>query len=335
LKRQLLITFDYELFLGKRSGTVQQCLIKPSRLILEVLEKHNVKHALFFVDTTYLLRLKQQQNEKCKSDFLLITEQLKQILKKGHYLFPHLHPHWLDAKYNEGLNQWDLSDINRYRLHKLSSAEARNLFNESFALLSEIYESAGVLPQMDSYRAGGWCIQPFSFFEPVFRQLGIVNDFSVLKGIKNTNDLCSYDFTAAPPENIYKFTNDVNIKDPKGHFTEFAISSIHMAPLTKWFNKLLLKYLSITKNHNLGDGISNDLSAGAIHRQNDNEMIAIELLTKAKLKTYLNFMTENNYMHFISHPKMLSKHNIETFDTFLEKVKRRYDVITDYKKMID
>lgn len=335
MKKNLLITFDYELFLGSRSGTVDNCLIKPTNLIVDVLKKHKIKNAIFFVDTTYLLRLKQQQNKKCKSDFLLITEQLKQMVKKGHYLFPHLHPHWVDAKYDEELNQWDLSDINRYRMHKLSSNEAQTLFNESLTFLSGIYESEGILPKIDSYRAGGWCIQPFSFFEPIFRKFGITNDFSVLKGIKNINDLCSYDFTVAPPENIYKFTNDVNVKDPNGPFTEFAISSIHIAPLTKWFNKFLLKYLSITKNHNLGDGISNTLSAGGIHSQNDNEMIAIELLTKAKLNTYLNFMTENNYMHFISHPKMLSKHNIETFDVFLKRTKHKYELTTDYKMMVD
>ncbi|MBK7667512.1 MAG: hypothetical protein IPJ32_09355 [Sphingobacteriaceae bacterium] len=52
--RNLLFTFDYELFLGKRSGTVENCILKPTDKILELFSKYKVTKAIFFVDTTYL-----------------------------------------------------------------------------------------------------------------------------------------------------------------------------------------------------------------------------------------------------------------------------------------
>ena len=52
MKKNILLTFDYELFLGSRSGTVDNCLIIPTSKILEVLKRHGAK-AVFFIDTSY------------------------------------------------------------------------------------------------------------------------------------------------------------------------------------------------------------------------------------------------------------------------------------------
>ena len=61
--KTILLTFDYELFLGVRntsSGAVEDCLIEPSNWILEVLSKHKITDAVFFVDTLHLVKLKDR-----------------------------------------------------------------------------------------------------------------------------------------------------------------------------------------------------------------------------------------------------------------------------------
>jgi hypothetical protein len=63
------------------------------------------------------------------------------------------------------------------------------------------------------------------------------------------------------------------------------------------------------------------------------ERIAVELLTKAKLSTYLDFFHKNNYMQFISHPKMLTQHNHKMFDRFLKSAFSASEIETDFKKM--
>jgi hypothetical protein len=63
------------------------------------------------------------------------------------------------------------------------------------------------------------------------------------------------------------------------------------------------------------------------------ERIAIELLTMVKLNLYLDFLVKNDFMHFISHPKMITRHNLAVFDKFLSKVFEKYQVETDFHMM--
>ena len=67
--KQILLTFDFELFLGSRSGTVDNCLIKPTQELMKVLVPNNLS-AIFFVDTLYLHRLKKEseQNQNAKTE---------------------------------------------------------------------------------------------------------------------------------------------------------------------------------------------------------------------------------------------------------------------------
>src|SRR4051812_20450394 len=99
--RNVLFTFDYELFLGLRSGTVEKCLLQPTDHILRILQKYKIENAVFFVDTVYLYKLSRTKTESCQSQFSRIKTQLQSAVNQGHILFPHIHPHWLDAVFDE------------------------------------------------------------------------------------------------------------------------------------------------------------------------------------------------------------------------------------------
>jgi len=58
------------------------------------------------------------------------------------------------------------------------------------------------------------------------------------------------------------------------------------------------------------------------------------LRTIVKLGNYLRFLENSQYMHFISHPKMITNHNLAIFDKFLEKVFHKYSVETNFHLMI-
>jgi len=57
-EKTLLFTFDYELFLGERSGDVIESVITPTQDVLNILDEYKIK-AIFFVDTTWLIKLKE------------------------------------------------------------------------------------------------------------------------------------------------------------------------------------------------------------------------------------------------------------------------------------
>src|SRR5882757_1817531 len=100
MKKSLLLTFDYELFLGKSSGSVQECMKQPTKLLQKVLSRHGVT-AIFFVDTTYLLTVEKNAKKYavCREDLEAVSKQVQELIMDGHYVFPHIHPHWLDAEY--------------------------------------------------------------------------------------------------------------------------------------------------------------------------------------------------------------------------------------------
>jgi len=329
--KNILFTFDYELFLGKRSGTIDKCVIEPTQKILDLFSLNGFSWAIFFVDTTWLLRMREVAlvNSNVKKDYEKVEKQLNYILKSGHYIFPHLHPHWVNAIYLPNINQWQLTDYAKYRFHKLDKGERELLFDSSIQILKDIlgseYKPIG-------YRAGGWSIQPFEDFEPLFRKHGILYDFSVLPGNKCISTGQHYDFSDVNFTSPYRFSKDV-IVSGKGDFVEFPISTIEMSSIGSVVNKVLLKYLAWTGDLSRGNG--NGIVTETLEQSgNKKEMVSIELLNSVKLPMYLKFLENNSYMQFISHPKMLTPHNISVFERFVKIVFQTYDVNTDFFKMV-
>jgi hypothetical protein len=339
--KNILITFDYELFLGIRSGTVDNCIIKPTHQIIDLLDKQNLTKALFFVDTTYLMRLAERKEQAAQEDYRKITVQLNMLLKKGHILFPHLHPHWLDATYLSEINQWELRNIDKYRFHNIDEVTRNKLFDFSISFIKKIQEAAQVFYPISGYRAGGWCLQPFTDFLPLFEKHAISNDFSVLKNFKNVSPMVYYNYINVPRRSIYRFNEAVEKEVFNGPFKEYSISYIQIK--NTFTNRLFLKYLSLRGIRNLGDGISvtkteeqiiKDIGEGLKDNMTGNyEMVSVELLKMTKMHAYKQLIRNNTYTHFISHPKMMSPHNIEYFDKLLTHIQKKYTIQTDFEKM--
>ena len=334
-EKQLIITFDYELFLGSESGSVSRCQIIPTEELRQTLNRYGLK-GIFFVDTTHLLRLRELKNDhpKVQEDWDMIGNQLAQLVEEGHYVYPHLHPHWLDAEYNPEANQWKLTNYQKYRFAKISDEERAYVFDQSVEVLKEMIPHADY--RIEGYRAGGWCIQPFSDFLPFFQKHGIYGEFSVLKGRIAHTTTVDFDFSQVK-ENIYPFSEDVCTRDENGDFVELTISSVHIDATTRWKSKWLNRLLWRTKvGRSMGRGV------GAVQKvlkdvpnpeYADKEMVSIELLNLYKLPLYRRFLSQNDYMHFISHPKMISKHNLAVFNRFLKEASEKYKLESDWKKI--
>lgn len=345
MKKNLLITYDYELFLGNRSGCIADCLLKPTYQTLSILETYQAT-GIFFVDTTYLMQLKNKIADYpvCKKDFDSIVTQLQEIIKAGHYIFPHLHPHWIDAVYLPESNEWRLNDISKYRFHNISQSQRALVFDGSMDLLNQIIFPVKPDYLIDCYRAGGWCIQPFEDFKSYFEKHHIKYDMSVLSEFYLFSDTQFFDFSACPKKNIYRFENDVVVENRQGNFTQYTISSIYINQMLGFFDKVWLKYLyKIKGDHTFTRGqgqvaVKTDMQKPNSITGHDilsakKERVAIELLTAVKLPAYLKYMRQNDYMHFISHPKMLTQHNHKIFKAFLQKVYNEFEIETDFKKM--
>lgn len=331
--KNLLITFDYELFLGKKSGSVEKCVIEPTNKIFQILAEFSAK-AIFFIDTAWLVRLKQVavNYPEANKSYEKVMSQLQDIVKKGHYIFNHLHPHWLHAQYLPEINQWDLSDFSYYRFSNLNKEDRTYLFAETSRLLTEILMPLGSSHKTDGYRAGGWSIQPFNDFKPYFEQYGIKYDFSVLPGMKSLTTAQQYDFTGITKQQPYKFSSAPD-KPESGNFTEFPITAVRIPLFAKLLNRLLLKYFWMNGDRSAFDGIG--VSSAVLEKTRiDAEMASMELINIIKLPIYLKFLRKHSYMQLISHPKMLTAYNLRSFELFLKKAFTSFKIETDVYQML-
>jgi hypothetical protein len=341
--KSLLMTFDYELFLGARSGTVINSIIIPTDKILKLLRNFKLKNAIFFVDTTYIKRLEENlDNTAIKIDYDLIIGQLTEMVKDGHFIFPHIHPHWVDAEYDPKINQWRLNDLSKYRFAAISDTLKVELFEFSINFIKKMQAISHVSYEIDSFRAGGWCIQPFSDFRNLFEKYNIKNDFSVLRGFSMDAERFFYNFENVPERPIYYFDGAIESAEVTGKYKEYAISYINTSNFKKILSRIINRVFIYSGVKSLGDGVSVDKTEESIImdasfnlslKKNIKEMVSIDFLNRIKVNDYKNFLKSNNYIHFISHPKMVSENSLMNFSNFLRDVKKKYDIETDYKKM--
>ena len=338
-----MLTFDYELFLGTRSGSVLKCMIEPTKEILKVLQRHNAK-AIFFVDTTYLARLEEVKkvHPNADKDFDSITRQLEEILKGGHYLFHHLHPHWLDAAFIPASNEWNLEDTSRFALHHLKEPERDRLFAYSTVFLARVHERVNSTLSCNGFRAGGLFIEPFSCFKPLFEKYAVRYDFSVLPGEKKEGRELFYDFSECCFAKPYTFTDNLMSEVRTGQFTEFPISRIRISGATKAANAI---YYRLTRGSSdsapFGDGTS---VSSKINRNREKRKLvdylrfdlalSVEMLTPALLPLYKRKIASDEFVHFLSHPKLLSRASLRDLDKLLTYARRCFSTEFDFMNML-
>jgi hypothetical protein len=346
MRKNLLLTYDYELFLGSQSGEVEDCLIRPTNRLISIMDEFGVKSA-FFIDTVYLMRLKQQAEtvKACADDLIKIKLQLQEIVRKGHYIYPHIHPHWLDAVYLRATNEWNLDNIEKYRFTNVSKEEQRVIFKASYDILKDIVNEINPSYQIDAHRAGGWSVQPFTNFKPLYEEYNFKYDFSVIDRYYMFTEAQFFDYSAIPRKKIYRFEDDVTVESDKGKFIEFVNSTLRVRPHIKFFDRLMLKILyKVGRDYSYGKGSGQAASRIATAKpvsdegfdmtNNNFQYIAAEQLSFIKKTTYLSYIKNHDYMHFVSHPKMVTSHNLTSFRKFLKNVVKNYTVETDFKKMV-
>lgn len=312
MMKSILFSFDYELFLGSNSGSVNECLIHPTKRLLKILKDYKVK-GIFFVDTIYLIRLKDlaAKNPVADKDFKSIITQLRELKQEGNYLFTHLHPHWVDAKYNEATNTWNLIDKSKYRFSSLSESDRHHYFKASQKLLTEILE-CGDSNQLDGYRAGGWSITPFSDFRDCFIENKIKYDFTVIPGKYLVSDAQCFDFRTAPEKIKYSFNYDICKEETGGPFVQFPVSvyteSKLISKLSGIYEKMKHAFFTrfITVKEKGKTVVTKvEISQDAVCEKGRKKLVAqFENLNFFNFFSLLIHFRNTKHLHTVSHPKM-------------------------------
>jgi len=320
---KLILTFDYELFLGAKSGTAQKSIIEPTNEIIKLLKKYSAK-AIFFVDTTYLLALKRFNHP----DLEKITKQLQEIVAIGSSVELHLHPQWIDAVPRD--NEWEFNSFEHYRLHSLESNEIVELFRESNDFLASI---TGVIPI--AFRAGGWSITPFAPLKKAFIQNGIKIDMSVLRGfVQDELPMHYYNFLSVPPKELYRFEDEVTIESKQGSFLEIPVTTFEMNGIDLVINNIINKF---NKEQYFGDG--RGLASSGVN-QNILKRVFSKNLRKATIENQsfymfrksLNKIKDKEILSYVMHPKTINQTSLRNFEYLVQNYEtlNSQDLLRDY-----
>ena len=306
----VFLTWDYELYFGRPTGSVQKCMLEPTEALLRMATRHNTPMT-FFVDCGYLVRLQQQKEQYAavRREYDAICRQLEHIVKSGSEVQLHIHPHWEDSRHDG--NEWKM-DVHRYKLSDFSKAEAAEIIGRYKNTLETLSGQ-----RITAYRAGGWCMQPFTHIADALKDNGIRIESSVFKGGYFQTDLYAYDFRNCPDGSRWRFNDDPCQADPQGYFTELPISNYTLSPLFFW-RLFALGRMNPEAHKPIGNGKpvpSPGMRKKLLTRWN-NHYVSGEGYFVSQLPRALR-NNPGNDLNILGHPKACTPYSLRYLDTFL------------------
>jgi hypothetical protein len=309
----IYVSLDYELFLQDPGGNITVSLIDPTKRLNDILEKNSLK-AVYFVDAGYLSALNRQKSTftLLQKDHEKIISQMNQFNLYGHEIGLHIHPHWEDTFFDG--NRWKVN-LSRYKLADFSQADASAIFRQYYSVLQE-----QSISKIVSYRAGGWCLEPFSNISAVMRECGVFIDSTVFQDGRKQTATHSFDFRGYPKKDIWRFDTHPSIEDNDGYFLEVPSTSYVLHPFVFW-RLMLRSLLRKVKNNDSGFGIKPSVKE-AIGKLlfNTSEAVSIDSLKSNNLlKAFKNAenLGRTNFC-IIGHPKCFTEDTYRNLRHFID-----------------
>ena len=314
-----LLTFDYEIFFGKPTGTVRRTMLEPTEALSRAAMKRGAK-LVFFVDAGFILRMRSEmhKSQSVRDDHDAVCRQVESLARNGHEIQLHIHPHWEDSSWTD--DGWRL-DGRRYALHAFDAGAVRDIAHRYATVLREI---AG--PQSAfAYRAGGWVIQPFGKLRSALRDAGVRIDSTVFPGGLSTSAMQPFDFRAAPAKSRWRFGEDPLVEDAQGEFLEVPIASRRLAPSFFW-RLAAAKKAGGARHRPFGDGRALPMdSAGTLRKMlwPSTSVVSLDGYKASFLAEAAEDYRRRGHDDFvvIGHPKAVTPYSLERLDEFLTHAK--------------
>ena len=305
---KILLTFDVELFFGKKSGSIDNCIIKPTELILKQLENKSVK-GTFFIDSSFLLFLK---SNSLSADLKKMSYLINKIESANHEVGLHIHPHWVDAIISVDSNYKFLSYDN-YSIFTFSGSYYEHCM-EAHDILSGYLSSS-----ITSFRAGGYCSQPFSEISKVFKNTDIYIDSSVVPNFKSSAKPFNFDYKNVTNVAPYKFVDDNTKPDDSGLNIELPVTSIELSGINRIYEKL--KRLGRTERR-YGEGVGLRFDTNISNRFKSVRKVLT--LDDSSYQEINNAIKKLDYANVVSHPKNFTPSSLKILDKILDNSKYKF-----------
>ena len=235
-KIKILLEDDNEV-LGNGLGHPVYRQYLPTKKYVDILNKFSIK-GTFYIDMAHFLFL---QKHKYYKDFdyqaHTIKETIKLLVKNKMDVQIHLHPQWVDAKI-----KWNIG--------LLSSKDQELLFNKAYDALTEILNDLKIKPNLNSYKAGSWGLQPFNTLYDIFLNKGIKLVMGPIKGLKVQNLNVDYSSLHSDYKPYFASKENINKVDNKKNIVVLPMTPTYLN-WPDFFRYIFeIKFLSLFKNDN-------------------------------------------------------------------------------------
>ena len=328
------ITLDYELCLGRRTGTAEGCLVKPMKALTKMLDKYGIKVNVM-VDAAYLYRKNQLKDtdSRIADEYKLVSDNVRSLAEQGHAIQFHFHPKWIHTEYVDG--QWKM-DMEHYKLSDLAHEEMLQTVSDAIDLLNSISGQKAV-----AYRAGGFSVENFEDVSALFTEKGIKVDTSVLRYSKTKSKFQTYDYSKVPNKTSYQFSNKICVENVGGSFTEYPISVKPYGSISYMLMKRRLKKMDSNglSKERWNDGIGAGYPGGkltalkikmkkffgrnVLYASFDGELA----LLLPEIFNYSQKKYKGDDFVIISHPKSIAPSSIFELERFIKTYKMNLEFL--------
>jgi hypothetical protein len=221
--------------------------------------------------------------------------------------------------------------LSRFKLADFNKEKAKELFIQYHKELSALVQQ-----KIISYRAGGWCLEPFHHIKEAMEICGIKIDSSVFSNGKSTTKTHHFNYTNYPNETCWNFKEEPKIINAAGPFIEIPISSHSVKPNLYW--KVLFDRL-FNKKKNQGKGKSTKPSKIETLKKlftSTTDVLSIDNYKANLLITTVEkyFLEHKKNICIIGHPKCFSNETFLQLEQLLRFSIHKNAPIKLFKQMV-
>ena len=186
----LALTHDWELR-GDGSGDIEQIQFAPLRQLQKIYAKFGAR-TTFLPDVMQQLRFRQFESKhpELKEWADSWNEHVRTAFRQGHDIQLHLHPQWLNARYENGRWQMD----GDWSILKYDREVAYAMLADTKKYLEDLLQPFDATYRCLAFRAGALAAAPSDHLFKSLIELGIELDVSIGGGVFVNNQTLQLDY---------------------------------------------------------------------------------------------------------------------------------------------
>jgi len=338
----LLITADYELFLGRNFLSDDEVLFGPTRELLDLANSIEIPITLF-ADVCSVWAHRENNLDDYADRF---EEQLRDAVNGGHDVQLHIHPHWLFSTFHDG--EWHISTEKMYAAElgydNNDPLSAPAVIGRGVSYLEKMLQTVKSDYKCAAFRAAGLALQPREH-ELIAALLdhGIRIDSSVAKGVKFDLDTVTVDYRNVPSSANWCMSPDSGLADdshgelfeiPVGTFkTDIATRTGFLLRRAKSLRMLRGTGISRSKRQTRWSNLRTMLMYNLryiytnpwFNLSCDTKGYDIKMLARG-FDDYIrrHKADEEIFVAMINHPKMMFAQQLTLLESFVAEARSRY-----------